>query len=499
MTFNKFKHFLTAGMITSLVVASSCSKIDKFDDTNQNPGATGSPSTPGLLTNVLSGLAGVTWDAGGYTTIAGLYAQYFSETQYTEVSTYTKSNPNWDGTYAGSLFDLQNIINYNSDPETAALAEGIGNGSNNNQIAVARILKTYIFSSLSDGYGDLPYSGALKGDNGIVAFDKQQDLYNSFFSELSQAVAQIEDDKLGPKGDILFDGDMSKWKKFANSIHALLALNLSKVDPATGAAEFNKAIDPANGGVIEEGENIQLVFPGGNFPNPIYNYYNITQRLDYGVSETMVDWLNNHNDYRYFYYGTVASSGSVIGFPYGLTREDAVAFANANTQWARLLAGADSKDTDPFNIITSGEVFLARAEAAQLGWTTEDAAAMYATGIEESWKQWMGADYDASAYADYMAQATIDLSTGSELEKIATQEWVTHYPAGIRGWSVWRRTGFPALDPAPGSTSHTIPRRFAYGTNEYSYNPTNVKAAAAQYDTNGENDSQYGRIWWDKP
>lgn len=480
------KIIFVAGFMWVMISISSCSKVDDFGATNQNPGSTTAPVTSALLTNVLAGAAGYTWDAGGITTVAGLYAQYYSETQYTDISIFNKSTPNWDGFYAGPLFDLQTIINYNTDPKTAVIAAA--NGSNANQIAVARILKAYIFSVLTDSYGDLPYSGALKGDNGIVAYDKQQDIYTDLFKELTEASAQF-DGGLAFSGDILFNGDATQWKKFANSIRILLALRLSKVDAATGKTQFNSALT-ADGGVLDVGENIQLVFPGGNFNSPIYQYYDVTKRFDYAVSKTMTDWLASTNDPRQSVYGT-----STIGFPFGLSRDNAVGFANSNPAYAQLLGGQGSSATDPFNILTSSEIFLARAEAAQLGWTSEDAATMYSTGISENFKLW--GVYDATAFAAYMAQGNIDLSTGNEYQKIATMEWVSHYPAGNRGWSDWRRTGFPALVPGPSAVYPNIPRRFAYGPNEYSTNATNAKAAGDLYTGTDGSDSQFGRMWWD--
>lgn len=165
-------------------IAASCSKIDDFGNINQNPGATTTPVPSALLTNTLSTLGNDTWDATytssiGLTTVCGFYCQYFSETAYTESSTYGRPNVNWDNYYAGKLYDLQTIINYNSSAATAAAATAYG--SNKNQIAVARILKVYLFSLLTDCYGDLPYFGSLKADNGIVTFDAQENIYKNFF------------------------------------------------------------------------------------------------------------------------------------------------------------------------------------------------------------------------------------------------------------------------------------------------------------------------------
>ncbi|MBS1665301.1 MAG: SusD/RagB family nutrient-binding outer membrane lipoprotein, partial [Bacteroidetes bacterium] len=266
--YKKFKISIVAGLSLAVLTGTSCKKVKEFGDLNQDPTATTAPIPPALLSNVLSNMATFTWDAGGINTVSGLYSQYFSETQYTDASTYSKQSLNWDDYFAGSstnastqvgyLNNLQAIISYCTNPATATTAATYG--SVNNQIAIARILKAYIFSQLTDAFGDMPYFGALKGDNGTVVYDKQSVIYTDLFKELTQAVAQFDGGTVS--GDILFSGNTTKWKKFANSLHALLALHLSKVDAATGKKEFAAAL-AASGGVIEEGGDVSLAFPGG--------------------------------------------------------------------------------------------------------------------------------------------------------------------------------------------------------------------------------------------
>lgn len=480
------KIFYKISWITAIasIAIVSCSK--DFGTINQNPGGATSPIPSGLLTNVLSNLDNQVWNGGGISTIGGLYCQYYSETQYTEASRYAKQFPDWDGFYAGDMYDLQNIINYNSDPATADIAAQYG--SNNNQVAIARILKAYYYWFLTDNYGDLPYSEALKADNGLAAFDSQQSVYADLFSELTAAVAQF-DDGLPVKGDILFGGDNTMWKKFANSIRALMALQISKADAAKGKSEFAAAL-AADGGVFEAGEGAKLSYPDANFPNPVYNYYAVVQRRDYAISETLTGYLGALADPRVTVFGT-----SDVGFPYGLTRDDAIAFFNAHTDWARLLQGDATPVTKPFYIISSSEIYLARAEAAFRGWTTESVADMYETGISENWKQW--GIFDQAAFDIYMQGPNVALGTEADEELICIQEWVSHFPNGSQGWATWRRTGFPTLDPAP-DQALAIPRRFAYGLNNYNLNNANTKAAAAQYDVAGDADSQLGKVWWDK-
>lgn len=502
----------------------SCSKIDEFGNTNIDPNAPVTPFTAGLLTNTLSGLGNnLSWDQGGFSTQEGLYCQYFSETQYPEASNYSKPNNNWDGYYSGPLKDLQVIIDYNSDPATASIA---GNyGANSNQIAIARILKAWYFWFLTDSYGDIPYKDIFNIKNsGIIPYTSQQEVYDSLFAELDAAINQFDASGTLVQGDILFNpGDAgtqaADWQRLGNSLRLLMALRLSKVDVAKGKTEFNAALN-GPGGVLEEGENVILNYPGDVFPNPFYNYINITRRDDYGMTDFMVNYMNNEYDDRlYVYARNVSSSFTVTGFPYGLTRDECIAFANSNTGWTRPVGSSTTlyKDgtsfinqTSPVTILGSAEIYLARAEAANLGWTSENVDDNYYTGIAESWKQWDiyggtfvdalgGSTIDGDDYDYYISQDDIALTGGSDdVQKIAIQEWIAHYPKGWMGWADWRRTGYPVLAPSQNSTYKKIPVRFPYGQNEFNLNPNNVADAAKQYSGPDGTNSIYGTIWWDK-
>jgi hypothetical protein len=474
-----------SAIAATLVTAPSCEKVD-FGSMNENPNQTTAPITSALLTNALSAIGNRTWDAGGGTTVAGLYAQYYAETQYTDLSRYAKTTFNWDGFYSGVLYDLENIIKYNSDPATAPTAAA--NGSNANQIAVARILKVYNYWVITDLWGDMPYSEALKG-NGVIPYDLQENIYPDLLKELKESVAGF-DNGLGPKGDILYNGDVTRWKKFANSLRLLISVRMSKANPTLGKTEFAAALADPNGVIEENSDNAALAYPGGVYNNPFWQYYNVTKRDDYAVGKPLLDWLNARVDLRNQVFGT-----TTVGFPTGLTRDAAVAFANSNTNYARLMNTSVATSTSSVPVVTAAHVWLARAEAAQLTWTSEDIAEAYAKGIGASWRQW-GIENPGSL-ANYLANADVDLAGGDVAKKIATQQWIAFYPNGLQGWSVWRKTGYPALTPAPGMT--TIPRRLNYGPNEPQLNPENYNTAAARYTASGEANSLYARVWWDKP
>jgi len=473
-----FSKLLYISMVALAI--SSCNPSD-FGDINENPNGTTVPVTSALLTNALSGLGTVAADTRG-----GLYCQYFSETQYTDVSLYALPQVAWDGIYAGSLNDLQNIISINSDPTSASRVTI--DGSNANQIAVARIVKAYRMSFLTDQYGDIPYSEALQGNN-APKYDTQQEIYRDIFKELKEAAAQF-DNGTHVNGDILYGGDNAHWVKFANSLRLILAMRLSKIDAATAQAELGTL-----GPVFESNaDNATLNYPGGGFKNPWYALYD--GRKDYAVSETITSLMYDLSDPRVRAFGYQADPNKdVVGFPYGLTRDDAIAFSNANSDWGYILDVNLRQANSPYTILSYADVLLAKAEAAQRGWISGDAKALYEAGIAASWEYW--GVFDQTAFDNYIASTAVDLAGGNELEKIGVQRWLAFYPNGAQGWAEWRRTGFPtSIVPTAAAinSSKQIPRRYPYPTTEASLNKVGYTDAVSRL-TGGDNADS--RVWWD--
>lgn len=474
------------------LVPTACSD---FGNINESPNASPTPLTSALLTNALTVIGGSTTNGANLT--AGLYCQYYSETLYTDASRYSVQNVDWSGELAGSVYDLQNIININSDPATAAYASL--NGSNANQIAIARILKAYRFSILTDRYGDMPYSEALKGQT-QPKYDLQKDIYSDLFKELKEAALQFDNGST-VKGDILFNGDNLRWKQFANSLRLILALRISEVDETLGKSVFNDVLNnlSTNGGVLEKlSDDIYLDYPGTSnaFSNPWYAIGG-----DFNVSTTIADLLNSTGDLRRIAFGNVSGNGNLIGVPPGLQRQDAIAYTTANPTHSLVLNSVLRAQTSRLKILTSADIWLARAEAAERSWTAEDTNAAYQKGIELSWSYWLkninySSDFSAPL-TNYLNSTSIDLNAGSPLQKICTQRWITFYPNGPQGWSEWRRTGFPSLSPSPSPVNNSgqIPVRFIYPTVEYALNKKGVTEAVSRLD---KADTQDSHVWWDK-
>jgi hypothetical protein len=466
-----------------MLLVTSGEKIKDFGDTNVNPNGTAVPSTAALLTNVLSGLGGLAAQ-----TRPGLYAQQFSETQYTEVSLYALPQLEFDAGFAGALMDLQNIININSDATTKANATKFG--ANANQIATARILKAYILWTTTDRWGDIPYFEALKGSANLSPkYDTQEAIYKDLVKELKEAAAQFQPSAAKVLGDIIYGGDIAKWQKFANSLRMLIALRTSKVYPGAndfGGVEFRAAYEDARSYIATNTDNFTIKYPGtvAAFSNPWWALYN--GRTDYGESKLMTDLTASLSDPRQAAFGS-----STTGFPYGLTRDQAVAFG---TSYATILAANKRDRSSPLVVIGASDVLLAIAEAAQRGWVTATVATVYQNAIAENWAEW-GVTGNLSTY---MSNASVALTgAASDLQKIQLQQYLSFYPDGLQAWSNWRRTGVPVLTPTPNAigSSKQIPRRFTYGPNEYNLNSASVKEATSRL--NG-GDTPDARVWWDK-
>ncbi len=482
---------LILGVAGLSMLAPGCSKLEDFGDTNLDPTRVSVASTRSLLTNALQN--SIPTATFGNTT-ANLYVQYLSEGPYPGGSLYSGLNFANDGWYTGPLYNLQAIIDYNSDPERMNREADPGaNGSHANQIAVARILKAFSYWHMTDRWGPIPYEEALKGsENFTPAYTAQDVIYKDLFKELKEAVAQM-DNGAGPAGDIFLGGDMDAWKKFANTQRMIMALRLSKVDPALGQQEF---VDAMNAGVItSNADNMLYSFVAGdpnNF-NPWYNNYSVSFRNDFALSKTMDDFMDPLDDPRLPVYGEVLPSGEVVGLRYGSNQ--AVNIPNAYSRIGDYFRGQGS----PAAVFTYAQVLFSMAEAAHRNWIPGgDAAAMdyYYDGIAASWEQY--GVYDATEFASYIGKPAVAYSPANAVERIITQKWVHLYLNGYEAWAEWRRTGYPALQPAPDyvSSANAIPRRQAYGTNERLVNKTNYEAAVTAL---GGPDNLYTRIWWDKP
>ncbi len=446
---------------------------------------------------------------------------YWAGDKYSLNSSYASAL--WDETY-GPQHPIQNIV--------SVITNTKGNAAKTNLYNVARIFRVWIFQRITDLYGDCPYFQAGLGyDSSITSpvYDKQSVIYPDMLNELQDAASKLDAsaDQIGA-GDILYQGDVTKWKKFAYSEMARIAMRLVKVDPtnaqkwvaaAVAGGTFTSSDDNAiihNESAAPNGAGAQV----GNGSGGVLIYNDPAAAH---VSKTMVDLLKSTNDPRLTFIATTLVDPTVktalgdtvaahqIGMPngYDLTAGGAFDLATAPGYNAALgqytysyvnrytFARLDA----PTFFLTYGETELILADAATRGWVTDvPAATHYANGVTGSMQQLVqaGAGPSDALITAYLTANPYDAANG--IEQANTQYYISTFMDGYEAWNNWKASGFPVLTPVPAypgnATGGTIPRRLTYPTTEPGVNPANYSAAVLDLD-NG--DKLTSRVWWDKP
>ncbi|WP_119079281.1 SusD/RagB family nutrient-binding outer membrane lipoprotein [Chitinophaga alhagiae] len=458
------------------IIAITCMVLgacNKFGDLNVNPNLPSQASNTQLIANSQLYLPVLAESPQGE-----YFAQYLSETQYPNLSLFNQVSASFYGIYQGPLMNLDSVLRakvYNP-------AEGPGA----NQQAVAKILKAYYFWHVTDRWGDVPYSAALQGKSDFTpVYDPQEQLYNSLFAELTDASNMIVAGNIS--NDIIYKGNIAKWKKLANTIRLLMALRLSEVAPEKAKTEFNAAL--AAGIMTGTADNLTFQHLAEQANESFwYDQVSDQNRKWWALSLTLVDKMKPVDDPRLPVYGDKNSGGEYVGLEFG--KQDGL----STTAYSLLGAEVRRQDAKVY-LVTYAQALFAIAEAAKRGWTgggEAEAEASYKAAIRESIYQWTG---DSASYPAFYAKPGITYVPANGMEQIATQRWVHLFMHGYEAWAEWRRTGFPVLHKPQGKD---IPTRQGYPSDEVFNNRDNYNEAVTRQ-FGGAGDGLYGKLWWDKP
>jgi len=463
-------------LAAALIGSAGCGDIT---DINVNPNGPVDVPAPSILPAALqSVLSDNVLNTGLNVRYGGLWTQQTAEIQYRDEDKYIVrpgTTGGW-GMYAGAVEDFQRMID-----------KGVKDSTPNWE-AVGRIMKSYAFSVMTDAMGDLPYSQALHGDSILQpAYDKQSDIYNALFTDLTTASGLIDPTGVGfPSGDLVYDGDMTEWRKLANSLRLRLALHIQKANATKAASEAAAAV--AAGVFTSNADNAGLSYLSGSpNQNPIYRNRYIDGRDDYGMSQTLVDSMSNLSDPRLPVYAQPNDTGAYVGLANGLNDG-----AGPPLKYISRF-GAYWRESPAANMyfMTYAEVLLLEAEAAERGWISGTPATLYAAGIRASMEQHGIANGDIVAY---LAQPGVVYAGGATgLHQIAYELWVTLYMNGMEAWNEWRRTQWPPLVPGVNAVKNAgvlngIPERMPYDDQELVLNNANVTAAVTAQGFAASND-----------
>ena len=421
---------------------------------------------------------------------------------------------------------------------------------------VALVMKAYTFGLISDLWGDAPYSQAVLAEDGPdffkPAFDSQRDIYTGILADLESANTHLSHDansytNINTTQDLIYGGNVSKWRKFANSLALRYYMRLSVKEPGI-AEEGIKRItsDPAKYPLITsaaDDANISYIgsSPADSWPsNTVYDLSPSGNYMRIKLCGTLVETLQSLNDPRLGVWANKIATPLVlvpgtgvdvivdgerqisqdvvddyeaawgvgvdydpeyVGIPpsvfaasqYNLNPNLDQGVFNPHASQLNDIYKASAGPLLLMRIMSAAEVHFILSEAALYGWAPGTPETHYAQGIQQSMTAWgVGGEFD-----DYITGAPY-----SGLESIITQKWIASWTAAAESWFDYRRTGLPDLQTGESAKRERLPLRFYYNfDNEIALNTENANVAIANLEPTAykgidvSNNSAWSKSW----
>lgn len=476
----KIKNILKLNVAFILFFAVLFSSCEKWIDTDINI----SPNNPSdvpmslLLPSIEANMA---FDLGGNDLVrpTNLWMQYFNGWARQSLTegrySYKPSNVNnlWEGTYNSTMMDIQQVLKKAKEKDSPHYA------------GVAKVCLAYTLATISDVWGDIPYSKAFLGNENLApAYDSQADIYTSVQALLTEAINDLSvadaDNVVELEGDLIYGNNTAAWIKAAYSLKARYAITLSKVN---GNAAYTEALGYLSNAFTSNADNFSFTFTDAA-NHPLYMF--MDSRGDINMASTFIDMLNGDADFRILEYSTDGFNS--VGADPGTDVNEDIALPGD-------YAAAKTAQT---HFITYAEVKFIEAEALLATGDADGAYQAYLDGCIAS------TDLVLAGVVIGKNNAGDDVVYSTDI--IKAQPWYTVISVGasnltqelimkqkyIAGYNTsqpyvdWRRTGFPALSRANGATTD-IPRRFPYPQSEHDYN-VNMPGTVSLQD----------KLWWDQ-
>ncbi|MBC7949037.1 MAG: SusD/RagB family nutrient-binding outer membrane lipoprotein [Chitinophagaceae bacterium] len=409
----------------------------------------------------------------------------------------------YNGWYS-QLTNFKDIYKIASDPLTF----------NRSYMGISLICQSWVYSLLTDTYGDVPYSQSnLARDSAIYEprFDKQKDIYLDIFNKLDSANSLLSaGTAIVASSDPVYGGNVSRWRKFGNSLYLRILLRVSgKSEVAALCINKIKEIVEVNPGgypiMTNNDESAILRWTGvAPYTSPLLSIREQDFRAP-SLGSFFLGNLVNWNDPRIDIslgvnginrWAIAPYQGSFVGVQSGYspgTGEVKKSYFYSTTSTSTLM-------TEPLAgmIMNYAEVKFILAEASLKGWIGGSTETLYNDGVLNSIKLWLPnwsvpvTTYLIAADMQWIPSESFD----EKMEKIHLQKYYALFLVDMQQWFEFRRTGHPVLPIGPGVRNNGVmPARMVYPVYVQSANPTNYQAAVASQGP----DVISTQVWWQKP
>ncbi|UBM58057.1 SusD/RagB family nutrient-binding outer membrane lipoprotein [Marinilongibacter aquaticus] len=481
---------IKSALVTFVLIGLSTSCTKDFAEINTDPNNPTKIGAQYLLPYAIEKSVDRYW--GGSTRFerlnidgAMLWVQYLARNIYrNEGDSYGITpafyNNTWESFYDEGLTNFNRII---------SLSEEGGESPNTNFEGAALVMRSWVFSLLTDLYGAVPYTQAVKGaaEEPIYtpSYDNMETIYAGLLADLKTANEKLDVNGPAIAGDILYDGDILKWKKFANSLRLKLANREASKKSAEAKAIMAEILgSPDTYPIFSSNDDSAML--NHTATRPSNNTWNevmvIGARTDWSMSKTFIDYMLETNDDRIAAIATQVNGG-YSGIPNGLPDAIATTYLSSASIMTDRFRAADA----PSILMTFSELNFILAEAALEGDISGDADMYFQKGIEASFD-----------YYGLSMPAAFPSSLGTvDKELIMTQKWVALFGQGVEAWTEYRRTGYPIMpekDPrALFENDGIIPTRLPYPTTEYALNKARLDEGIG---LNSGPDDMQTALWW---
>lgn len=487
-----------------------------FEEINKNPNAAQEvTATQLILPAIIKNTAKSHFYAS--MTRGNIIADYYSNqyvSGYNDAWAPSQVDDYFLWTFYDKLRDVENLLSLSK-------AKGLKNNE-----GVELILKAWMFQTITDIYGDIPFSEAIKGKsdgNFAPAYDTQENVYYGMLEMLKNANTLLSEGQDPLNGDIMLEGKPMRWRQFANSLRLRMLLRISsksglKIDVSKEMSDIvnNPTLFPLFTSFQDQAALTYLNEAGNEFPG-----FNDTPASDRHLSTTLETILKDRNDPRIHYYAAptpasvAANTIAYAGVPNGISSSEEANYnggKNNQSSLSLLLTPVSafsnsSKTASQSLFMTYAELQLILAEARERNLINTGSAESYYFNAMKDHFRYLASripeNFNFPKAADilpldsYYNQPLVQYegTSAEKLYKIRLQKWLVLFNGGFEGWSEWRRTGVPSeIKAGPNSALKEVPRRSRYPVSEQRLNATHYNEVVQRQ---GADDLQT-RVWWNK-